>query len=155
MVNHSCMEDLGFEIDVTTFLAGMGDREQLGDLVLTVIEDRLKIAERLGPDPADKPGDRCFHFDTDVPDIYGEIAAEPVNKTREKFTGMAGMGCGADTGSEQDDTGLLGGHGDPAGTPLLAGQVALSIGAEAAEIAERQVKWFIPFKERMIPVPER
>jgi hypothetical protein len=148
------MEDLGFEINAASFLAGMSDREQLGNLVFTVIENRFKVAERLWPDPADKPGDRCFHFNTDIPDIEGEIAAEPVDEARKKFTGMARMGCGADTGSKQDDTGLLGGHGNATGTPLVVGQIALSIGTEAAEIAEWQVKWFIPFKERMIPVPE-
>jgi len=151
MVDHTGMEDLGFEINVISFLAGMGDREQLGNLAFTVIQDRLKVAERLGPDPADKPGDRCFHFDADIPDVNGQIAAEPVNEAREEFTGMAGVGCGADTGREQDNTGLLGGHGDPAGTPFLAGQVALSIRTETTEIAERQVKRFVPCKEGMVP----
>ena len=40
LVDHTCMEDLGFEINVIAFLAGMGDREQLGNLVLAVIEGR-------------------------------------------------------------------------------------------------------------------
>jgi len=129
----------------------MGHCEQLGNLAFTVIQDRLKVAECPGPDPADKAGERCFHFDTDIPDIDGEIAAEPVYEAREKFTGMGGMGCSTDAGCEQDDTGLLGGHGDPAGSPFLAGQVALSVRAETAEVAERKVKWFVPCKKRMIP----
>jgi hypothetical protein len=131
----------------------MGDREQLGDLVFAVVKDRFKIAKRLRPDPADKPGDRRFHFNANITDINREVPAELFNKMGEEFPGMTDVGCGPDAGGDQDGPGLLGGHRDPAGAPLVVGEIALAVGAEAAEIAEREVEWFVPCEKRVIPRP--
>ena len=68
---------------------------------------------------------------------------------------MARVGRGPDAGSEQHDPRLLGGHGDPAGAALSAREVALAVGAEAAEVAERHVERAVPREQAPVPVPER
>ncbi len=67
---------------------------------------------------------------------------------------MADVGRSPDTGSDQDHPGLLGRHGDPACPALCAGEVALAIGAEAAEVAEREVKGLVLPEQDLVPGAE-
>ena len=148
------MEDLGLKIQVVSFLTGMGDREELGDLVLAIIECRFKVPDCLRFDTADKPDNRRFHLDTDIPYVNGGIPPEPADKVGQEFPGVRGMRCSTDTGSDKHGPGLLSRHGYTAGAPLRIGQVAFPIRAEATEVAERQVKGFVPGKEGMVPRTE-
>jgi len=92
-----------------------------------------------------------FHLNGMPPDINRVFPAELLDHMGYQFTGMAGMGGGTDAGCEQNRAGLLRGHVDPTGTPLVTGKIAFTVGAQAAEIAKREVKWFIPIEQREVP----
>src|SRR5208337_48169 len=67
---------------------------------------------------------------------------------------MAYVGCGPDTGSDQDHPGLLGRHGDPACPTFCAGEIALAIRAETAEVAEREIERFVLPEQDLVPGAE-
>ena len=86
MVDHP-VEDLGFEVEIVAFLAGMGHREELGDLVLAIVQHRLEVSEGLRFDTGEEPGDRRFHFHADSPDIDRAVPAGSFDHVREQFPG--------------------------------------------------------------------
>jgi len=64
------------------------------------------------------------------------------------------VGGGADAAGQEHYPGLLSRHCDAAGPLLVASEVALSEGAEAAEIAEGHVEGLVTAQQLSIPVPE-
>ena len=96
----------------------MGDRKELGDLVLAVVEDLFEIAEHFRFDPADEPDDRGFDLDIQAADIDGMVPAELAGEVREELAGVADVGGSTDAGRDEDRPRLLGRHRYPAGALL-------------------------------------
>jgi hypothetical protein len=103
LVDHTCVQDLGLEINTAAFLTGMGDRKELGDLSLKILQHSLEITQLLRFNAADKPGNRCFDIDGVPSGIEPEVCTAGPDGVRNKLPCMADMGCRADTCREKDE----------------------------------------------------
>jgi hypothetical protein len=101
MIDHACVENLGFKIKIVTLLAGVGHSKELRYLVLAIVKDRFKIRKSFGLYSADQPGVRGLDFDARPPDIDGTIPAELFDHVGEEVAGMAGVRCSPDACSDE------------------------------------------------------
>ncbi len=72
----------------------------------------------------------------------------------DQFSRMAGMSGGADAGGDQYHAGLLCCDPDATGSLLIAGQIAFSVGANAADVTIGHIKRLVTLEEFSIPVPQ-
>ena len=138
------MEHFALEIEGIAFLSGMRHRKKRSDLALAIIKNRFKIGNGFRFFSADEADDRGLHADRVSAGIDGAVPAGFFYRIADEFARMAGMGGSTDTGGQEYRAGLLGRHRDTAGSLFCTGQVAFSVRAQAAEIAERHIERLVP-----------
>jgi hypothetical protein len=86
------MEHLGLEIQIISFLPGMGDRKELGNLLFAVIKRFFKVAQCFGFHAANQLDMGGLDFNIQPPDVEGKVPAGSPDQVGDEFAGMGGMG---------------------------------------------------------------
>ena len=142
MVQHTGMKGLGLIIYVAALLTGMERRNQVDQLPLHILDRCSQVAHRFRFQSQHGPDVGCLNGDI-VAQIDFVVLTVLFNHKINDVSGMGAVSRKAHTAGQKDEPSLLTGDVDAAGPPLSAGEVALTVGAEAAHIAERRVEGLV------------
>ena len=153
MVQHAGVEGLGLEVQVAALLARMKRRNQMYQLTLRVFHGCPKVLQRFRLQPQDQP---------DVGGLHGHVAAQVdleifavvFDQMVDDVPGVSAVGRKPRAAGLEHHPALLAGDIDAASAPPPRRQVALPVGTEAADVAERRIPGFVRLHQPHVPVPQ-